>query len=387
MSVIVPLGSQAVTTTNATLGGVVPSGQLWRIRAVNIQQPAGSAAKAIAFAFGTTATPVNVKQRYPLLSGLQTAQDFPDLVMTAFLRIDQDGLPEGTPGRSRTDGLATGALVTLTDTSSGGGSTEIKLLWTPPRDTGAVSSLGVTEDPKVWTVAPTAGKYGTYLVELVRNAGLLSETTERRVIVMRTPNLGLIIPALGERCYSTASLDDDRGEELVDNNATDFADPDLNELPFAAWWRAMHELIMQVDSPDVLVANTIRSAVGEVTVYGAPYPDGTNGGRLVVSPGVCSLDNNDGGEVNMSSALGGSVRVAPLGHFSMPANTTHQLAADDGGDLETLMLLGLVGGAPALGFFGDGPVVRPSITGATTQQQVDSLVGALAALGLVVDAR
>lgn len=169
--------------------------------------------------------------------------------MTEFLRIDQDGLTAGVAGLSRTDGLATGALVTLTDTSSTG-TTLMQLLWTPPGDAGAVSSLAATGDPKVWTFEPTAGKYGSYLVELVRNAGLTSATRERRVLVMRTPNLGLVIPALNERGYSAASLVDSRGAELVDNNATDFADADLNAVPFAAWWRAMHELILAVDAND-----------------------------------------------------------------------------------------------------------------------------------------
>jgi len=43
--------------------------------------------------------------------------------------------------------------------------------------------------------------------------------------------------------------------------------------------------------------------------------------------------------------------------------------------------------ATELGFFGAAPVVRPTITGATTQLQVDSLVAALVALGLVIDGR
>ena len=82
MSLIVPLGSQLVTTSNATLGIAVPTGQIWRITAVNIQQPSG-AAKVIALAIGTTATAVNVKRKYPLGGGQQTAQDFPGLVMVA----------------------------------------------------------------------------------------------------------------------------------------------------------------------------------------------------------------------------------------------------------------------------------------------------------------
>ena len=40
-----------------------------------------------------------------------------------------------------------------------------------------------------------------------------------------------------------------------------------------------------------------------------------------------------------------------------------------------------------LGFYNAAPVARPVITGATTQQQVDSLVSALVALGLVTDGR
>lgn len=167
--------------------------------------------------------------------------------MTALIRIDQSGLPDGEAGKSRTDGVADGSLVTLTDTSPSG-STDFKMLWTPPGDATAVPSLAATGDPKVWTFSPEALKYGSYLVELVRNAGLLSETRERRVLVVRTPNLGLIIPALNERGYSKASLDDPSGAELGDNNATDFDDPDLNELPYASWWRAMHELITRVDA-------------------------------------------------------------------------------------------------------------------------------------------
>lgn len=48
---------------------------------------------------------------------------------------------------------------------------------------------------------------------------------------------------------------------------------------------------------------------------------------------------------------------------------------------------GLQLGASALGFFQAAPVARPSITGATVQEQIDSLVSALVALGLVSDDR
>jgi hypothetical protein len=311
--------------------------------------------------------------------------------VSALLRIDQDGLPDGEAGKSRTDGLATGGLVTLTDTSVGG-STDFKLLWTPPGDTTAVPSLAATGDPKVWTFSPTASKYGSYLVELVRNAGLQSETRERRIIAMRTPGRGLIIPALSERGRIGASLDEPGGEELVDNNAEDFADPALNALPFAAWWRAMHELIVAVDHADTLIANTIRSFVGEVTMLGAAWPDGFNGGRCVVSSVACSLGiNGDGGEVTLYTSLGGTLMVYPLGYtgVTVPENSTARFAAEDPGDLtlKTQILLGIVGGEPAIGFLGADVVTRRSITGTTTQEQVDSLVAALVALGLCSDDR
>lgn len=84
MALIVPLGSQLVTTSNATLGGAVPSGQIWRIVAVNLQQPTGSAAKNIALALGTTATAANIKRRYTLGAGLQSPYpDVPNIAMVA----------------------------------------------------------------------------------------------------------------------------------------------------------------------------------------------------------------------------------------------------------------------------------------------------------------
>lgn len=83
MGLRVPLGSQAVTTSNATLGIAVPAGQLWTIVAVNIQQPTTADAKQVRLALGTTATPANVKREYTLATGSQNPQDFPQIVMNA----------------------------------------------------------------------------------------------------------------------------------------------------------------------------------------------------------------------------------------------------------------------------------------------------------------
>lgn len=168
--------------------------------------------------------------------------------MASQLQIDQATLGAGTPGQSRTDGLAGGELVTLTNVGTGS-STVMRLLWVPPGDTTAVASLGPTGNPKIWTFTPTVSVYGTYLVELVENEGLAGEIRERRVLVVRTPNQGLIIPALNERGNAGASLVNAGVEEIedADNNAIDFLDAALNALPYASWWRAFHELILAVD--------------------------------------------------------------------------------------------------------------------------------------------
>jgi hypothetical protein len=157
----------------------------------------------------------------------------------------------------------------------------------------------------------------------------------------------------------------------------------------------MHELIVAVDHADTLIANTIRSFGGEVTILGAAWPDGVNGGRCVVSPGACSLGTNgetiEGRIATVYAALGGVVQVHSLGYtgVTVPENSTAQFSAEDPGDLtvKTQILLGLVGGQPAIGFLGANVTTRPSITGATTQDQVDSLVAALVALGLASDDR
>jgi hypothetical protein len=190
--------------------------------------------------------------------------------MAAQLQIDQAGLPAGTPGKSRTDGLDTGALVTLTNTGLGT-TTTFRLLWVPPGDTTAVSSLAATGDPKVWTFEPTEEVYGSYRIELVENEGLVTEKRERRVLVVRTPNLGLVIPALNERGSSKASLleADAAIIEAAENNADDYGNEALNDLPYAAWWRSMHELATTVDG--------ITGVEGPTGPTGATGPTGPTG--------------------------------------------------------------------------------------------------------------
>jgi hypothetical protein len=139
--------------------------------------------------------------------------------MASQILIDQVGLSSGVAGQARTDGLDTGALVTVTNTGSGT-VTVFQLLWVPPGDTTAVSSLAATGDNKIWTFSPTAGVYGTYLIQLVEDGAAV----ETRAFAVRTPRHGLVIPALNERGSESSSLVSAGSTfiEAAENNAVDF---------------------------------------------------------------------------------------------------------------------------------------------------------------------
>lgn len=115
--------------------------------------------------------------------------------MGAQFRIDQDGLAEGTPDFARTDGLDDGSEVTLVHTGGVFTSASFRILSTPSADTTARTTLtrgsyqpgaGIC----VYTFTPTAGVYGSYLIEET-----VDGRTVERVFAIRTPNRGLLIPA------------------------------------------------------------------------------------------------------------------------------------------------------------------------------------------------
>lgn len=188
--------------------------------------------------------------------------------MPGQLKIDQVGLPAGVAGVSRTDGLATGALVTITIVGSEGVN-EVVLLWGPPDDTTAEASLAVTGDPAVWTFSPTPGTYGTYLIRLLED-GL---EVDERVFGVRTPNKGLLIPALNERASKTASWANDGADQvrISRNNAEDFDEAALNNHRYAGWWRSQHELYRVVDA---LVSGATAAAQYVLGAADAGLPNG-----------------------------------------------------------------------------------------------------------------
>ena len=164
--------------------------------------------------------------------------------MSAQMTIDQAGLPAGVAGLARTDGLDTGALVTLTAT--GGGSTTFRLLWVPPADVTAVASLAAVA-PGVWTFSPTAGVYGTYRVELISDLGLPTEDRQTRTLAVRTTTLGLVIPAANEGADPTASLVNQGAALIAKSESNEPFSSFLSGSPWG-WWRAMAELTEAVEA-------------------------------------------------------------------------------------------------------------------------------------------
>lgn len=169
--------------------------------------------------------------------------------MVAQMRIDQAGLGAGVADVARTDGLDTGALVTLTSLGTGG-THLFELEWVPPEDTTAVASLSVTGDPRVFTFSPDTMSFGEYRIKLTEDAGLVTETLKRLVFGIRYPTSNLLLPALNTVADPTASLLNAGADVIAksENNATDFPDPVLNSINYAGWWRSMRELFVSVEA-------------------------------------------------------------------------------------------------------------------------------------------
>ena len=74
------------------------------------------------------------------------------------ITLNQTGLTAGTSDRSRSDGLATGALIQITSSVS----SSVTMLWRPDEDTSSTLSA---IDSTHWQLTPPAGVYGTYLFD------------------------------------------------------------------------------------------------------------------------------------------------------------------------------------------------------------------------------
>lgn len=127
--------------------------------------------------------------------------------MTAVILIDQAGIPGGTPGEGRVDGLLNGETVTLTSNAPGSTNT-FHLLDVPTGDDTAVASLAATGGAPTpeWEFSPKAGVYGAYRVLLIVNEGLGSESRQIRIFGVAAPFSQAVIPALNELGDPDATL-------------------------------------------------------------------------------------------------------------------------------------------------------------------------------------
>ncbi len=176
--------------------------------------------------------------------------------MPAIIQIDQVGLvPAGTPGKSRSDGLLTGALVTIT--STGGGTTHaLNLLWIPDGDQGTPASF-LNPTPTTWTFAPTVNSPGTYRIELDVDGDV-----QVRELRMRTSLLGLILGAMNETGDPAATLlnqgapviaaSEDNEDELTMPPALSGLEQSAAPSPFlggnfGAWYRKLRDMAIQIE--------------------------------------------------------------------------------------------------------------------------------------------
>ncbi len=226
--------------------------------------------------------------------------------MPAIIQIDQAGLPAGVAGFARTDGLATGALVTL-ESTGGGATARFELLWAPPDDTTAVASL-VATGPTTWTFSPDVAVYGTYRILLVVNEGLPTESRQIRCFVIRTPNRGLIIPAANEVADPSATI--------LTAGATTIDRSEQNEpfAPFAlgsswGWWRALSEAIMAADNSGGGVPDPLFQWDGTLGQFGAPI---TGGGITAPALALAMIGTIPTLQVSMGPSPAGAFAFWPI---------------------------------------------------------------------------
>lgn len=171
----------------------------------------------------------------------------------ATITFDQTGLSAGVTDRARSDGLATGATVTITVDSAGG---TVEFVDVPPGDSSSVSSLNGSGDP-VWTFTPTASVYGTWLVQFTPTVG----NPVRRAFSVRTPNQSFRIPAFNEKASVVAT---------IANGASHIADSDDNEGgTYRGWWSALNEIYAAIEN-GVAVSELTGLGSGVATFLATP---------------------------------------------------------------------------------------------------------------------
>lgn len=160
----------------------------------------------------------------------------------------------------------------------------------------------------------------------------------------------------------------------------------------------------QFDHPTV---NAQRTAVLQDVTPGTVLPDGEYDGEPFVWNGVeWGPQNIVRVQAIQAPGAGDGIQIAAdhvefivTNDWTVQSNassnfivldTTGMLLFADAGQTIGVVIDGLDrfrADATGIGFLGAAPVARQSITGATEQQQIDSIVAALVALGLATDDR
>lgn len=240
--------------------------------------------------------------------------------MPAAITIDQAGLPAGVSGQARTDGLSTGALVTLT--SSGIATTHrFEFLWVPLDDTTAVASLVATGSPNVWTFTPSGR--GSYRVRLVADDGLPSEDEQIRIFGIRLSN-GTLVPALNEQADPRSSLLSPGPARIAaSENNEPVAGTVLSAGSYAGWHPALREALIASDAGGLLL-DTTHNPLLLYQLNGDLTDIGSIGDDLTVGAGV---QKHVAGPVGATQALW-CTSVADRFVGSIPAPAAARLLGD-----------------------------------------------------------
>lgn len=230
----------------------------------------------------------------------------------ATIKFDQVGLtPPGVAGKTRSDGLSNGALVTITTSEAG----IVQFLWVPIDDSSAVSSLSQTS-PTTWTFTPSSNVYGTYRVKFTATSNPAATTI--RLFVIRTPNRHLRIPALNERASPNANLIN-LSDAIV--AASEFNEPGEGDAPFSSgdytgWWSALAELFMAVENLEV-TGGTVEEISTEgtgliITSANGPIVDmeldwGTTTGKVADGGVVAAISSTVSGHTSSISSISSTV--------------------------------------------------------------------------------
>lgn len=165
------------------------------------------------------------------------------------MKIDQAGLSAGVAGTARDDGVATGALVTVTSLSHQS-TFDVRLLWVGLHgvvDTTSRSTLQKS-GPSSYSFSPTPGAIGSWRIELTTDRGTPAEDRQVRIFAIKGGVGKLRIPAANEVADPEANLVNSGAAYVARSefNAGDgISDSPQEDATYVSHWRPLADLIHQ----------------------------------------------------------------------------------------------------------------------------------------------